>query len=115
MYRIISEKIFARGRRANMRMSPTRPSAALLIALLSCVTGTGLARPAFERATFSKIEFSGPCAQKQWSLMPDDTLELLLTPGEFAESVPVGQPVSPKNLQSSPHSGPCEAILEFYF
>jgi len=94
MSRNISEWIIGPIPRADAPKRRSQLSAALLMASLGGLASLSLASPPFERSTFSKIEFSGTCTQKQWSLSTDNTLEVLLAPSR---------------------NGPCEASLEFYF
>jgi glycosidase len=72
-----------------------RFSAAVLFLLVSPL-GARAASTAvpFDRSSFNKIEFSPDCAQKKWTLAPDNTLELMIAP---------------------PPHGTCNAALHFYF
>lgn len=64
------------------------------LSLLSLLLSLGtFSRAAYEPAHFQKILFSRTCTQKQWSQMPDNSLEVILPPSA---------------------DGPCEATLDFY-
>ncbi len=88
-----SERTTGRTRPAKVRALRRGVYAAAGLVYLVCRV-TPLASAAFERGAFSKIDFSDACVQKQWTLAPDNSLELLMAP---------------------PSHGVCEAFLEFYF
>src|SRR5262245_40869052 len=90
MYPSSSAKIIAPRPRANKRILCT-------VFVLGSLWMSGIS-PAradgpFEQGSFSQIDFSENCVKKQWTLAPDNSLELLLAP---------------------PTHGVCEAFLHFY-
>src|SRR4051812_46382159 len=90
MSRAICEKIIEPARHTESR----RGIAALALVILCSSIYSVSASPAFDRSTFNKIQFSNSCRQKQWVLLPDNSLELLMAPAG---------------------SEPCEATLDFFF
>ena len=86
MYPNISEKITAPSKRV-------RPGGARRACLAVCMSALAViaSHPScysadpFDRSAFSQIEFSAGCAQKQWTLAPDNSLELLVAPAPDQE------------------------------